>query len=227
MVDHHYVGATTMHALKFLDKMFATRGYDTRSRQRFYSAKRNLWQVYVADIVCILTPCPLKKTEACEKLHPVSSVDEQSLETEAFSGNGKQAPKTLNIGTDFIQALTEFGQDKNLSQIILVSSTVTSQAEKAIQCSELKIVHFSYAETAFPALITHSLQPRCFEKLSRSERDEFILTNPRFKQELSRYSLTEPMVKFCGFTEGDIIKCADDNIQSGFVCRYAIVVSRL
>lgn len=227
MPDQHYVGTTTMHALKFLDSMFVTRGYDLKMRTRYYASKKNLWQVFIADIVCILTPCPSKKTDAGDKLHLVSSVEDQFLEMEAFGKSCKHAPKTFNIGTDFIQALIEFGEEKNLSQIILVSSTVTSQAEKALYGSNINIVHFSYAETAFPALLTHDLQPRCFHKLDKAERAAFVLKHPGFQRELSRYSMTEPLIKFCGFGEGDIIECSDDNIQSGCVTRYAIVVSKM
>ena len=227
MTDHHHVSTITMHALKFLDLMFVARGYNLKTRRRFYVAKKNLWQVFISDIVCVLTPCPVKKSETLDKLHIVSSIRDENGDAEVFGGNWKHVLKTFNIGTDFIQALTDYGKDQSMSQIILISSTVTGQAEKAIQSSDMKIVHFSYAETAVPSLLSHFLQPRCFRKLDDTERSLFVKAHPRYQQELSRYSIMEPIVKYRGFSEGDIVECSDDNIQGGDVRRFAIVVSRV
>ncbi len=216
----------TAHALEYIDVMLQARGYDIKKRKRFFLPKQRLWQVFLNDIFCVLTPCASTKLEQKQKLQVVQSSPEGQIKYPIFSEGGKNSPKAQNIGINFIQSLVDYGLAQRFTSIILISNTVTTPASKAIQTSQIKISHFSYAETVVSNLVDHCLQPANFRKLSDSEKSEFIRLNPNYTKELGKYSTSEPLVKFFGFEDNDLISFSEYELEGGIVTRYAIVASK-
>jgi hypothetical protein len=129
-----------------------------------------------------------------------------------------------NIGNDFIQAITAYLDENNVSRVIIVSDQITIHASKYIEKIDFNIVQFKYSETCILNLNTNFTQPNSYRKLKGIERKEYIQSHKDYKTRLMPTSKNDALVKLYEGQEGDIIEFISNDIQSGFVIEYFIVV---
>ena len=228
--------------MKFLDGMFRIRGYCMESKEIAYVKSKKLWNIFIRDqdghkVLCILTGicCNHEDSIGAEEYIPPDTDTHDTTTTEhnnnndTFKGSsiGTSKTKRRNIGTEFIKSIMVHGEQYGVHMVILVTDLITSHALKVMNNSHLRIVHFTYAETSILHMAQHINQPVLFRKLTGEETKEYVLMHKNFFQQLPRYAVTDPLIKYFGFQVGDIIEYEDNDGQSGLYREHGVIVQDL
>ena len=136
----------------------------------------------------------------------------------------KKSKLLVAIGTEFIKVISNYSRMYKIKQVLIICDNITTHAIKEIRQSKLKITCFTYTEASVLQMTRHTHQPVVFARLSELERRKFERSNPLFRRELQVYSQSDPLVKYMGYTIGDIITIESSDIHSGLCEDKAIVI---
>lgn len=139
----------------------------------------------------------------------------------------KQLKESKSSNVEFVQALIDYADTNNISIIVLITDGVTPPGQKTIHHAKQKITVFKYHETMIPSLLQHKLQPIDLKKLSHDERENYIAENKDYQRELVPRSTDDALMKYMGFSHGDIIKCIMYDKQAGLIEEYCLVQADL
>lgn len=229
-----------LRSMRFVRQMFRDRGYRSNEDTlvTLYDPRQDLWQIRTQteqkEQVCALF-ADCKAFGTAGQVH-LSELDPPLVYT-TLEGRDQQSPVlpsssnntgSKNTGTDYIKSLIRFATEQKLKVVILVTDFMTPQAGKLLlKVAGVRMTHFTYDETGIEHMADHITQPIKFQALSGAERAAFVRRNPRYEQELLRYSVDDALVKYYGMIIGDIIHIQDNDRQSGLVEEYGIVVEEI
>ncbi len=212
-------------AIEFVKKMFLARGY--LNTAIMLDQHLNKYVLY-ADTpshqraMCIFADCKIFGDSM--DVGAFDPMDTHASDSAQIGDKCKVNPNQ-NTGMDFVKSVIRFAVAQDVRIVILVTDFLTSHALKHIRMEKsIQFSHFSYNETGVRGLSSHIYQPVTYEALSMDEKQIFIAKNPRYKQELPRYSVHDALVKYYGMQVGDVIRIEDNDRQTGLVEEFALIV---
>jgi len=227
------VAGPKIRSMKFVKQMFKDRGYNERKQKVIYDKKQKLWEIFTETqnrerVMAVFAACkPFGDVMQIEEFTPEVST---GVEPSAFKGSEKtgKAAASQNIGMDFVKNIVKFSEEQKVKIVVLITDFMTPHALKHIAMLEgVEITHFTYEETGIDRMAEHISQPVVFRVLTRSERETFIQTHPRYMHELQRYSADDALVKYYGMHLGDIVYIEDNDRQTALVVEYGLIVEDL
>jgi len=134
--------------------------------------------------------------------------------------------KNHKVGTPYIRELVRFCQDSGIASLVIVGDLLTRPALTELFSADarLHVCVLSHEET-FYCIANHQLQPIEFRAISGTERAAFLCKNPRYKEELTRISERDALVKYYGFAAGEILRIVDADTQCGTSVSFMQVVN--
>jgi DNA-directed RNA polymerase subunit H (RpoH/RPB5) len=236
------INSTQNRALDFIIKMFQDRKYVVKNKELLFNIENHFYYIEgfhktVGKVLCVLGPDQsishgvdlfdfVNMIEINRLLNQknTSETNVQNIKT-TIASNSYMGHKKNKTGIDFVKMIVTYCQVNEYKILILITDYITPHVFKHISRIEsVKITHFTYNEVCIGCIAKHKDQPINFKALSPVEAQEYKKKHPLYEKELPMYSIDDPLVKYFGYKIGDIISITDNDVQSGLVIEYGIVV---
>jgi DNA-directed RNA polymerase subunit H (RpoH/RPB5) len=193
------VNTTTFVSIQYVKDMMSIRGHLNPTIH--YVPERKLWVLSFSNALCLLfPPCnPCSITLQPKYIHLSSEL--LLYEEELNSG-----PVVDKVGSTVAKDIMNYLSLLKCNHVILVTDVITPHAKKYFDACAENVQHFTYDEITSGDITKHMYQPTQIHLLTLHEHSEFISRNPMFKQELFRYSVSDPLAKYYGLHVDDIVQ---------------------
>ena len=213
MENTRYVDNVTQRCFTFLHAMFTTRKYRIQPQNTTYVRNGRVWILHGTDlstntqIVCILIPhLPFDYIGLVPQCHRVTVGKVIDILPCLSAGYHAKTDK-WSLGTNAMKTLRQYQLSTDASRIIVVSDHVTSPGRNYIATNQACCVDvFTYRDAIMTSMFSHVFQPLFYRVIRKCEIDSIKQLHPDFKKEFQRMVTNDPLVRFLGLYEGDILE---------------------
>lgn len=131
------------------------------------------------------------------------------------------------FGMDFVKKILHCAQLQGVNRVIVVSQSLSYCASKTISHSNVDITHFTYEELFVACNGFHKHQPLKIRALDEKEKQTFIRQHPMYLVEMSRYTVSDPLIKFLGVPVDSIVEYTENDLQTGKITEYGLIVDEI
>lgn len=221
-------------AIKFVGQMFKDRKYNIDHRKLVYDRKHDLWEMFTETqgghkVLAAFSKCKaFGEVMQLDTYMPSDNTGYESDDNIDTFSDSKKTSKSGGLSVSFVRSFVEFVRKKQVKVVVLVTDLISTQAVKLMhETPDIFMTHFTYEETGILHMPRHVAQPTVFRPLSIPDKKAFVEANPRYRQELERLPVDDPLVKYYGLHADDVVYEEYYDEQTGLETTHVLIVERL